>query len=293
MTHIDLFAGIGGFTLAARAIGWRTIQFVEIDRFCQRVLKKNFPDIPIHDDVRTFKAEKFRGAVDIITGGFPCQPASLAGKRQGTKDHRWLWPEMLRVIRESQPRFVLGENVPGLLSLEGGLVLDQIYTDLETEGYEVAPPIVFPACGVDAPHLRYRVWIVAHSNGRGSAYRRSGKTGSPPGPDQSNEEKRQWLWCFTERTGQQGTFADPTITRREGWSEPRLLQVTPKGRQERSHDLVILPDWKGFPTEPPVRVGNDGLPAGLVRRSLSTAGNAIVPQAALQIMKAIELTASL
>lgn len=122
MRHLDLFSGIGGFALAARWMGWETVQFVELDKFCQRVLEKNFPGVPIHGDIKTFDGTRFRGAVDIVTGGFPCQPFSTAGKRKGKADDRYLWPEMLRVIGEARPTFVVGENVAGIISMG----LDQV-----------------------------------------------------------------------------------------------------------------------------------------------------------------------
>lgn len=120
MKVLDLFAGIGGFSLAAHWMGWETVAFVECDKFCQKVLRKNFgQDIEIHDDITTFSGKPFRGRVDIVTGGFPCQPYSSAGARKGTEDERHLWPEMLRVIIEVQPRFIVGENVLGLVNWGG------------------------------------------------------------------------------------------------------------------------------------------------------------------------------
>lgn len=163
MRVLDLFAGIGGFSLAAHWMGWETAAFVEWEDFPQRVLKKNFPGIPVYGDIREFDGHKFieeHGPIDIVCGGFPCQPFSTAGKRKGREDDRYLWPEMLRVIRETQPSFVVGENVAGLVSMDGGIVLEQVCTDLESEGYAVQPFIV-PAIAVGAPHRRDRVWIVA------------------------------------------------------------------------------------------------------------------------------------
>src|SRR5690606_26122536 len=143
-------------------MGWETVQFVELDKFCQQVLKKHWPNVPIHDDIKTFDGTKYRGAIDIVTGGFPCQPFSTAGKRKGPKDDRYLWPDMLRVIREVQPSYVVGENVYGLVNWSGGLVFEQVCADLENEGYQVQP-VILPACGVNAPHRRDRVWFIAYS----------------------------------------------------------------------------------------------------------------------------------
>jgi DNA (cytosine-5)-methyltransferase 1 len=164
---LDLFAGIGGFSLAGEAMGWETAAFVEWDNYCKKVLKKNYSNTPIYGDIRKFKYEKEKqkiGPIDIICGGFPCQPFSTAGKRKGTKDDRYLWPEMLRVIREVKPAWVVGENVPGIISMDGGKVLEKICLDLESEGYAVQPFII-PALAVGAWHRRNRIWIIAHNEG--------------------------------------------------------------------------------------------------------------------------------
>ena len=151
--HLDLFSGIGGFALGAQAVGFETIGFSEIDPYASAVLKKHWPDIPNYGDVRTVPAV----GCDLITGGFPCQPFSCAGKRRGAADDRFLWPAMLDVIQRCRPAWVLGENVAGLIDME----LDRCFADLENAGYEVQP-LIIPACAVDARHRRYRVWIVAH-----------------------------------------------------------------------------------------------------------------------------------
>lgn len=167
MNHLGLFEGIGGFSLAARWAGWHTVAWCEINPFGQQVLKYHFPNAKGYDDITKTDFTIHRGTVDIITGGFPCQPYSLAGKRLGKEDERHLWPEMLRAIREVQPRWVVGENVAGLINWSGGLVFEEVQTDLETEGYEVLA-FVLPACGVDAPHRRDRVWFVAYASGKPS-----------------------------------------------------------------------------------------------------------------------------
>lgn len=161
MTHASLFSGIGGFDLAAEWAGWTNLFNCEIDPFCQRVLKHHFPNAEQYTDIRSTDFTLWRGRIDVLTGGFPCQPFSVAGKRKGTDDERHLWPEMLRAIREIRPRWIVGENVGGILSWSGGLVFEQVCADLETEGYEVQP-LVLPAAGVGAPHRRDRVWFVAH-----------------------------------------------------------------------------------------------------------------------------------
>lgn len=166
MKLLDLFAGIGGFSLAAHWMGWETAAFVEKEAFPQKVLAKNFPGVPIYGDIFEFDGRPFRGTVDIVTGGFPCQPFSAAGKRKGRADERHLFPEMLRVIREVKPLWVVAENVRGLLSIENGAVFAEVVTSLESEGYEVVT-FCIPASAVEAPHRRDRLWIVAsHADGQ-------------------------------------------------------------------------------------------------------------------------------
>ena len=156
MRLLDLFSGIGGFSYAAEKLvgGYKTVAFCEMDEFCQKVLQKHWPEIPIYDDVRTLDATRL-GRIDIVTGGYPCQPFSQAGKRQGEKDERHLWPEMLRIIKSCKPRYVVAENVAGHVNMG----LDQVLTDLEDQGYTTRP-IIIPACAKNAPHRRDRVWII-------------------------------------------------------------------------------------------------------------------------------------
>lgn len=154
MKLLDLFSGIGGFSLAARWANIETIQFVEKDEFCKKVLMKNFPNVPIHDDIKTFN---FHKEVEILTGGFPCQPFSVAGKKKGILDDRYLWPEMFRIIKQCHPNWIIAENVTGIVAME----LDNILNDLEREGYE-SQAFIVPACAANAPHRRDRLWIVAN-----------------------------------------------------------------------------------------------------------------------------------
>jgi DNA (cytosine-5)-methyltransferase 1 len=155
---LDLFSGIGGFSLGLESTGsFETIAFVEKDKFCQQVLQKNFPNIPIEDDVRNVKGNKYKP--NVITGGFPCQPFSVAGKRRGTDDDRYLWDETIRIVSETKPKWFIGENVEGIVNIQNGMVFRQIHDDLESENYEVQS-LVIPASGVGAWHQRKRVWII-------------------------------------------------------------------------------------------------------------------------------------
>src|SRR3989304_4581497 len=154
MKHLDLFSGIGGFALACKWAGIETIGFVEIDSFCQKVLAKNFPNIPIVGDIRNVKENTFPRPVDLITGGFPCQPFSNAGKRKGDTDDRFLWPTMCDVIKTYQPTWVLGENVTGIVNM----AFEQVLSDMENIGYETQA-IIIPACAVNALHRRDRIWF--------------------------------------------------------------------------------------------------------------------------------------
>ena len=155
---LDLFSGLGGFSLGLESTGFfETIAFVEKDEFCQKVLKKNFKNIPIEGDIRNVKGDRYKA--DVITGGFPCQPFSVAGKRKGTDDDRYLWDETIRVVRECKPKWFIGENVEGLVNIQDGMVLRQVQDDLEKEGFQVQC-LIIPASGIGAFHQRKRIWII-------------------------------------------------------------------------------------------------------------------------------------
>lgn len=172
LTHLSLFSGIGGLDLAAEWAGFTTVGQCEWAEYQSKILAQHWPDVPKWKDIRTLTGDSFYEkthlhTIDLISGGFPCQPFSVAGKRRGKEDDRWLWPEMLRVIHELVPTWVLGENVPGIVNL----ALDEVLADLEAEGYE-AQVFLVPACGVDAPHKRERCAIVAHAIDGSSVMRR-------------------------------------------------------------------------------------------------------------------------
>ena len=146
MTHASLFSGIGGFDLAAEWAGWTNVFNCEIDPFCRKVLKYHFPKAAQYEDIRTTDFTVWRDRIDVLTGGFPCQPFSVAGNRKGTGDDRYLWPEMLGAVREIRPRWIVGENVPGIVDWSDGLVFEQVCSDMENEGYEVQPFVLLKIC---------------------------------------------------------------------------------------------------------------------------------------------------
>lgn len=164
--HGSLFSGIGGFDLAAEWMGWTNVFHCEFDPFCQNVLKYYYPNSKSYGDIKKTDFRAHRGGIDILSGGFPCQPYSIAGKRQGTADERHLWPDMLRAILEIRPMWVVGENVRGIISWNDGLVFEQVQADLEAEGYQVQA-YVLPAAGINAPHRRERVWFIAYRDSDG------------------------------------------------------------------------------------------------------------------------------
>ena len=309
MTHGSLFSGIGGFDLAAAWAGWENVFACEIDPFCQKVLKYHFPKSTLYENIRTTDFSIWRGRIDVLSGGFPCQPFSTAGKRKGTEDDRYLWPEMLRAIREISPRWVVGENVLGIVNWNGGMVFEQVCADLEAEGYEVQP-YVLPACGVGAPHQRQRTWFVAKNTECIRCYGElsekescTGKLGKPC--------SRNHVWiCEKERIAPHASRADAgaeSMQKRENGiyefrnaadTESLLLQgYENRQRQVKSRrsDNEQIFNWQNFPTQSPVCGRDDGIPGELDgitlpswrRESLKAYGNAVVPLVPLQICNAI------
>jgi DNA (cytosine-5)-methyltransferase 1 len=284
MTHASLFSGIGGFDLAAEWMGWTNVFNCEWEEFPRKVLKHHFPNAIQHGDIQELDATAYAGRIDILTGGFPCQPYSLAGKRKGKEDERHLWPEMLRVIRECAPRYVVGENVRGLVGWNGGMVFEEVCADLEAQGYAVQP-FLLPAAGVGAPHRRDRVWFVAHADDK----RGSNGHGKVQGPD---GEVRQRDDRSKPCDAGGGNASDTKVPRGEGERIQGQGQVQFNGRGGK--DMAAA--WQEFPTFTPVCGADDGLSRVLDgitfpkwrRESIKAYGNAIVPQVALQIFKAIE-----
>ena len=283
MRHGSLFSGIGGFELAASWCGWENVFHCENNQFGQKVLKYHFPNSKHYEDITTFDATNYAGRIDIISGGFPCQPFSTAGKRKGTDDERYLWKEMLRIIREISPSYVVGENVRGLVNWNDGLVFETVCADLENEGYEVVP-FILPAAAVNAPHRRDRVWFIAYSNNN----RKSGRSGR--NESKSRSERLQ------ERNEVQ--LAQESNIIREFSTNTDVAggrQDNRQGKPRQPNEKSQVNNWKNFPTKPPLCGGNDGLPRELDsitfskwrNQSIKAYGNAIVPQVAYQIFKAI------
>ena len=332
-THASLFSGIGGFDLAAEWMGWANVFNCEIDDFCATVLKYHFSNAIHYGDIKKTDFTQWRGKINILSGGFPCQPFSMAGKRKGANDNRYLWPEMLRAIREIKPDWIIGENVAGILSMVEPveeLVMDsldnvfgeidskriyirqqftaeRICSDIEREGYKVKP-FVIPACAVGAPHRRDRIWFVADRNDAGvetSQSKWENRVLSVGFDTDTDCDRLQWgqdkQIAITERkgtpddskNGHYGTVANTNGIRQE--------HRNPQREAIRLEASNCVPDWKKFPTQSPVCARNDGFPIPMDRitfpkwrrEAIKAYGNAIVPQVAYEIFKAIEKAESL
>lgn len=220
MTHGSLFSGIGGFDLASQWMGWENKFHCEWNEFGQKVLKYYWPEAELFTDITKSNFTKYANKIDILTGGFPCQPYSSAGKRLGKEDSRHLWPEMLRAIREIQPRWVVGENVRGLTNWNGGVVFDEVQSDLEAEGYEVLP-FLLPAAAVNAPHRRDRIWFVAHSNMYGSKQCNSEY-------EVNTSEGREYAQRDTQSSNENGNATDTNFRGLEGTTEVRWNSINAK-----------------------------------------------------------------
>ena len=319
MNVLDLFSGIGGFSLGLESTGFfKTIAFVEKDKFCQKVLQKNFPNVPIEDEIRNVRGEKYKA--DVVTGGFPCQPFSVAGKRKGTDDDRYLWDEMLRVITEVKARWIVGENVAGIINIENGKVLQQIQKDLESEGFQVQC-LVIPASGVGAWHQRKRVWIIANSDNNGSHRPKRNATiessnkskdrlsiGDDKNVSNSDKfklngcsnasrvceaeqdrldsnEKRNWneIRSEAERCGEQDTSSN--VSNSNGKRQQKQLWSKPTEKEKSGFECEswwqAQSEFCGVP---------DGISYGLDKdraNRIKALGNSIVPEIAYEIAKAI------
>lgn len=334
MTHGSLFSGMGGFDLAAEWMGWENVFHCEINPFCKQLLKHYWPYADSLDDIKKTDFTKWRGQIDVLSGGFPCQPYSVAGLRKGKEDARHLWPEMLRATREIQPRWIVGENVRGLTSWSDGLVFEEVCADLENEGYKVLP-VVLPAAGVDAPHRRERIWFIAHAVSDGHWSERFGKDRCPERETKGLKNKRQRVRYESRRNVETGITPDSNEFDRRGGAgrqngseinnsckgtftdssiagcEKRDIAPEPEPKRHCSRICAQDADyWQNFPTQSPVCIGDDGLPAGLDATALfgkpckpaharlaakwrnetiKAVGNAVVPQVVLQLFETIDL----
>ena len=353
LTHLSLFSGIGGLDLAAERAGFRTVGQCEFADYPYKVLCKHWPDVPKWRDIRTLTGEDFHErtglrTVDVISGGFPCQPFSVAGKRRGTEDDRYLWPEMLRAIREIRPTWVIGENVGGIISmvqpgsevtvesqaslfeasdketlLEQEYVVETVCRDLEQEGYSIQP-IVIPACAVGAPHRRDRIWFIAHRTNAGTETMQfTGENGIYAVGTSSHTDGDRYTSCGTscriekerrERAamsgqrggrcerfnGLDGFSRDVTDTNSKGLQGERIYGKHSETKKESFNKQsfgCIRTTWQNFPTQSPICIGDDGISGRLDgitfskwrQESVKAYGNAIVPQVAYEIFKAIEL----
>ena len=327
MNHGSLFSGIGGFDLAAEWMGWTNVFHCEWEEFPRKVLNYHFPKSISYGDIKETDFTIHRGHIDILTGGFPCQPYSMAGRRKGKEDDRHLWPEMLRAIREIQPRWVVGENVRGLVNWNGGLVFEEVQADLENEGYKVQP-FILPAAGVNAPHRRDRVWFVAYSHkcNDGRTSRENERTSGTERIQERNEIRKPIESSEVQRNAADSQFNDrPQPSRNLGqesraegeggdkstdgthnYGEERNATDTDskrhaceehrqtESRQHTKEDKGCR--WENFPTQSPVCGGDDGIPRELDsitfskwrNKSIKAYGNAIVPQVVYPIFKAIQ-----
>jgi len=286
MKHGSLFSGIGGFDLASEWMGWDNVFHCEWMEFPRKVLEYYWPNADSHIDICKTDFKKYANKIDILTGGFPCQPFSLAGKRKGTNDDRYLWGEMLRAIQEIKPKFVIAENVFGITNIDGGLVFEQVCLDLENLEFDVQPYII-PAVSKNAPHRRDRVWFVAYckSNGWEKYRKRINKW-------QEYKQERNSVWSKSTTTSKRRITTNAKNIGQKYALENGELERGRFGIRNKSHT------WDSFPLESPICGGDDGIPTELDgitfskwrAESIKGYGNAIVPQVAFELFKVIELT---
>lgn len=307
LIHLDLESGIGGFALAAEWAGFTTICFVEIDKYCQKVLRKHWPNVPIVDDVRNVEEIKriVEGrTVTLATAGVPCQPASSAGRRRGKEDNRWLWPETFDVVRAIKPKWCLFENVAGILTLERGMVFGDLLFELERIGYEIQAFII-PACAVNAPHRRDRVWIVAHYSDNGRPWPRLPVSGRQS--KQKNHDAGRYGKAIPDNDSS-GCCGGPDEAQLKTPPQPQVgagcKEDMADGPQQRLQRVINargkegqeptdkqpsrcrgVPSGNQWALEPELGRVAHGIPHRVDR--LRCLGNAIVPQVAYQMLKVI------
>lgn len=297
-THASIFSGIGGAEIASSQMGWRNVFHCEINPFGRKVLEYWYPNSESYEDITKTDFTKWRGKIDVLTGGFPCQPYSLAGQRKGDTDNRALWPEMLRAIREIQPSWVVGENVYGIMSMvqsgeavqmgrtgdifeenylyreERQYTVSAICEDLERAGYSVQP-FVIPPCVVGAPHRRDRVWLIA----------RHEASDRPDAGIKIQQERKDGVHAAVVAADTQSTGST--------W---KCKNKQRKGKFDRQNSGGIYSNWHDFPTQSPVCSRDDGVSLWLAdisfpkwrTEAIKALGNAWVPQVALEIFKIIE-----
>jgi DNA (cytosine-5)-methyltransferase 1 len=281
MKHGSLFSGIGGFDLAAQWAGWENVFHCEWNPFGQQVLKHYWPNAESFSDINTSDFSKYANQLDILTGGFPCQPFSSTGKRRGKDDPRHLWPRMLEVISTIKPRWVVGENVHGLVNWSRGMVFQEVHTDLEAQGYTVQS-FLLPAAGVGAIHKRNRIWFVAYANSDDNSKHAEG--GLDLGWNTMGNSK------YKKELQHEGLDNNASNTMRERLEKEKSMGIS----REFSFSNQLLREH-GEAFESALLGENDGLPRELDgitfpkwrNESAQAYGNAIVPQVAFQIFKAI------
>ena len=313
MTHASVFSGIGGAELASAWMGWTNLFHCEIQKFPRQVLEYWFPNSESYGDITTTNFEKWKGKVDVLTGGFPCQPFSVSGSRKGKEDDRYLWTEMLRAVREIQPTWVVAENVNGIRTMvepcsevkvgrsdnifeesyiyreEYKFTIERICEDFEREGYSVQP-IIIPACAVGAPHRRDRIWIIAHaSNTRVEEVWQNRQDGvfSVEATSYTND-------CRSRQV-----YEEVQSKKSDGAKFNRIGSKRHAAKKVRKRFRGGCDAFKGFPkSQPTICRGDDGLPFNVDhltiserrwrKESIKAYGNAWVPQIAFEIFKAIE-----
>ena len=297
LTHASLFSGIGGAEIAASWLNFKNLFHCEIQEFQRKVLEYWFPNSISYEDITKTDFKEWRGQIDVLTGGFPCQPFSVAGKRKGAEDNRYLWGEMLRAIRQIQPTWVVGENVNGILSMvqpgketkmertdnlfdenfiyrkEQKFTIEAICEDLECAGYSVQP-FVIPACAVGAPHRRDRVWIVAHRTDTGAEdLQQEGENGVSQFTTPTNtqcfggykvDHKIQCKQPNGERADSNGMFRTSFNANGNGWNalkyDDGYSEATQQTESQFGRADCLQNWWRNFPTQSPVCNRDDGLP---------------------------------
>ena len=314
---LDLFSGIGGFSLGLESLGqFETIAFCEKDKFCQKVLQKNFPNITIEGEIRDVKGEKYKA--DVVCGGFPCQPFSVAGKRKGTDDDRYLWDETIRVVRECKPKWFIGENVEGIINIQEGMVLRQVQTDLEKEGFEVQC-LIIPASGIGAWHQRKRIWIigcnVSNSNarfgiGENQEIQTRGNTSATSGEDVPNTFGKLSNGCSSTTRDSSTEFKRVECNQSWNWNEvwSKTERCSEQDRKDVSDSKCIGTQIQTKGKHTSIKMSGStsqktwwqtqselcGVPNGVSyeldkdrANRVKSLGNSIVPQIARELGKAI------